>query len=401
MTLARLPTDGAEWTLYDVDMFTPITILQPLSSHILLKKNEPGAGDLTLRYEDPVLSSLAIAQFVGLNYRGVDLGGFFVETPEWLDVNGSEYSGQALNIKGRGPLSIIDDAIVYDWMTAGNENIRKFGTNDLVSPYGGAPIAMGTAFWNLLSEARDDMTNPAGQHSERYCWRVGNVIGGATQLDMGGAFDDYVDSNGAAWPDLADFEYATGTSLLEVLMQIAAFGYDFNISKNVATSEWYLYVYGNRQGTDRSASVFFRVGLNCREARRKLSGGEIRTAVLVEYANPSNPYVEVPALPSPATPAMLLYRRRETLLRAANASTAATAALFGQAELNMTQVPNLDTSIEVDDAVGPRFGIDYALGDNVSYDKGWGGTTQSIRLVGADLSWPDENKYAKISLEVE
>ena len=408
MTLTRLPTDGAEWTLYGVDMFTPISILRPLTSTLKIKKNEPGAGDITLRYEDPILSSLAVAQFVGLNYRGIDLGGFFVETPEWTDVSAAEYSGRALKINGRGPLSLVDDAIVWDWMTPGMERIRKFGSGDSITTYGGAPIGMGRGLWHLLSEARDYQLNAAAQTLERYCWRVGNVIAGAVQLEFGGAFTETTDSNGAGWPDAADFEYAVGTSLLEVLMQIAAFGYDFNIVKNTVTNAWDLYIYGSWNGTDRSAlngvvtPIIFRVGLNCTEATGKITGGEIRTASLVEYAG-ALPYVAVP--PDPYTPPpgspMLLYRRRETLLRAANASTDTTAALFGQAGLNVMQIPNLDTSIEIDDAVGPRYGIDYTVNDDVSYDKGWGGgVPQKIRLVGATLSWAGNKKYAKIALEV-
>jgi hypothetical protein len=402
MTIPKLPTDGPEWTLYDLDLSTVLNILQPLDAALYLKLNDCGSGSMTLRIDDQAVVDGNIYPdykvFAGLNYRGDFRGGFFVENIEYIDVNSAEYSGRAVKISGRGMLAIIDEAIVWDWMTPDLENTRKFGTLNTLEaggdyPAGGVPVPKGLIMNYLLTEARDHRENPAGNHLHRFCWHISGVE--ANPMLLTWDFGDVNDSTPVAWTDAEDMEFRVGISLLDVLRQIAALEYDFTITRDPATGAFVLHAFAARIGTDLSNTVIFRPGMNCLEISNKSNGAETKNAVLVEFSDPVIPYTEVNDGGEIAAT-----RRVESMLQASNASLLATATNYGQAELDAIKYWKTDIAIKVSDAVAPRIFLDYNIGDTVKYDDALA-VIGSIRVTGAQLAWVGDNKFADVVLEIE
>ena len=422
MTISGLTTDPPEWTLYKIDLSDDTTgvmvvtvagILRPLDAKLYLKENDTGSGEMSFYLSDPQLALIGIGDFIGLAYRGAYRGGFLVESRELVDVNSSEYSGLVIKINGRGPLALLDDAIVYDWLTPDAENTRKFGQKNPMIP-GGPSVPKGEIIWRLLDEAENYQTNPSGQHLKRYCWRAGRLgdAGDPATPPTGDPlitwdFTAVLDSLGVAWPDLEDMEFRVGnTTLLNVLLQIAAIRdvatpanwYDFTVTKEIPTSTtgmFVLHAYSGGIGSDLSDTIHFRVGMNCTEVSRKYDGAGVRNHVLVEFSEPSNPYTHVDA-PAYA----LAYRRREGFLQASNASKVATAQNFGNAQLDLSKNTTKDIAVKVSDAVEPNLFIDYNLSDTIKYDNN-SGVEAKHRIVGVQLSFTGDNQYADLVVEMD
>ena len=403
MTLATANTDGPEWMLYDTDLSTPLHILKGIDAGLYLRLNEPGSGSMTLPLTDPAAADIQHARFVVCSYRGAIRGGFFIESIERIDVNESEYTGRAVRFSGRGSLALLDDACVADWGTPDVQNTRKFGTDGIdltgmVPAYpinSGAPWTKGNIFASLLREARDLITNTLGQKTDRYCWHVDGasfgVDAGTEILDWD--FDETNDSIPVPWTVAEDIELRVGMSLLDVLRQIAALQHDFTIDFDPATG-FMLHGFDQRIGTDKSGTVFFRVGQNCIGVSYTSTCTDVRNQITVELSDPITPFTEVYNNPS-----LQAYRRRESFLSASNATTVATAEDYGTEELKAIKDPVTEVSVKISDAVGPRIFIDYELGDKISYDDI--GTVEELRVVGAELSWPGDQKYADVVVEVE
>jgi hypothetical protein len=388
-------TDPPEWMLYDSDFKTALHILKGYNAKLYMRLNDAGSGEITIPLSDAAASDIVIGHFVALNYRGAFRGGFFVENIARTYVNRQEYSGRAIKASGRGMLSLIDDAIVWDWMTPGTENIRYFGTKDITSEYTGygAPVSKGWMMHYLLDEAVNHQVNPSGGHLHRYVWHIDGTEGG--DIILAWDFDHDTDSSSNSWTDAEDMEFRVGFGLFDVLKQIAALEYDFTMDWSATTGVFTLHAYKSRIGTDKSDTIYFRLGNHCLEVTNDQSGAEVRNAILVEFSHPSVPYTNVTDGTSITT-----YRRRESLLTSSNAYTEDTAIHFGEAELATTKDPINDILIQVSDSVAPMAFVDYAIGDTVSHDD-MTGTMQEYRIIGMQLAWNGDEQYAKVTLEME
>jgi hypothetical protein len=401
---AGASTDPPEWMLYDSDFKTALHVLRGYDAKLYLRLNDAGAGEITvpvnipdpttkLMIPNPVVADLTMGRFVALRYRGEFRGGFFIENRDKVDIDSEEYAGRALKVSGRGMLALIDDAIVWDWNTPGTENIRYFGTKDVITAYGGAPVPKGLMMCKLLEEALDSYAPGYVPPVNRYCWHLGGIHAGDIILTWD--FSATNDSNGFAWTDAEDMEYSVGFGLFEVLKQIAELEYDFTMSWSQPDGLFTLHAYKTRIGTDRSNTIYFRLGNNCLELTNSQAGAEIRNAILVAFSHPTVPYTFVDDATS-----MTNYRRRESLLQSSNANTKDTADAFGIAEMNRTKDPIDSVMIIVSDAVAPMVFVDYAVGDTVSYDD-MTGAIQEYRIIGMQLAWEGDEQYARVTLEME
>ena len=420
--ITTLPTDGPELRLYDIDLsdsvngllkITDLGILHPLAKKLYLKKNDCGSGEVSLSLTDPKVGIIKARQFIAFFYRGAYRGGFFAETRELVDTTQTEKLGLVIKVSGRGPMVLLNDAMIYDWWTPGIENTRKFGTKN-VMPDGGHSVPKGEMIYKLLDEAENYKTNPAGQHLQRYCWRAGLLgdAGDPATPPIGEPlltwdFTDVVDSYGVAWPDVEDMEYQVGTYLDDVMRQIAAirdpatptWWYDFTITREVpspTTGLFVLHAYsGSALDNDISDIMHFRVGHNCTEVSRKSVASDVRNHILVNLSDPDNPFAHVED-----TAFMLQYRRRESFLRASNASLLVTGQHYGYAELADTKNLTRDIAVKVSDAKGPHIFTDYNLYDIISYDNA-GGTETKHKIIGEQLEWMGDQEYADVTVEFE
>lgn len=388
MTIATSSDDAPQWLLYDDDFTTVLHILNGYDNKLYLRLNDTGSGELTIPVTDAATSDIAVGQFIALNYRGAYRGGFLVENIDKTEISKEEYAGQALTISGRGPMALLDDAIVWDWNTPGTEYIRKFGTNDVTSSDGGAPVPKGLMMYELLDEARNLHVNPYGQRLDRFCWRIGGTSDGTVIFDWD--FDQTSDSSSVAWTDTEDMEFVVGASHLEIMRQIAELQYDFTIT--FASGVFTLHAYNDRIGSNLAGLCYFRSGMNCMEVKNTTYGAEVKNGILVGFSHPTVPYLDVKDDYS-----IIKYRRRESLLQAADANSSDTAEAFGLAELAKSKNPVKDHLIKVSDAVSPAAFVDYSLGDTVTVDAG---TPETMRIVGMELDWDKDRKYADITLEV-
>ena len=387
-------SDGPEWILYDADFKTALRILKGSNASIYLKLNDPGSGTMTLMLSDPAVADIALGRYVGFSYRGAYRGGFLIENINRTTAIGSEGAGRAITISGRGALALLDDAVVWDYFTPPLENIRYFGTLDVYSPYGGAPISKGKVLYYLLKEARDWNSAPGGTLDEdRYCWHLEGLEANPYILDW--SFTDAVDTATVGWAGTEELEFPVGTSYLDVIRKLDKLGYDFTITRNPATGVFMLNAYQTRRGTDLSATIVFRVGRNCSGFSDEQAGGGIKNALLVEFSDPAIVYT---VLTNPLS--MLDSRRKESVMQSSDASTESTALNYGSAELSRTEVFEQNVNIGLSDAITPNLFIDYNLGDTVGFDDGTGVLTDH-RITGVQLSWEGDNQYADIVLEID
>ena len=421
MTISGLPTDGPEWSLLKLDLsdnvggllkITTLGIPKPISHKLYLKKNDVGSGEMTFSLAEAIAANIQIGNFLSLTYRGAWRGGFLVEKRTLVDANQSENSQMAISVSGRGPMALLDDAIVYDFMTPGVENTRKFGAKNPLIP-GGPSVPKGEILYRLLDEA-SNYQHITGSTLRRYCWRAGHLGNAADPLAppigeplLTWDFTMTQDSLGNAWADLEDMEFRVGnTLLLDVLRQIAAIRevatpakwYDFTITKEVSTSTtglFILHAYAGGIGSDLSDAIHFRVGTNCLEVSRGYTGNDVRNHILVEFSDTVNPYTHLDAFPY-----ALAYRRREGFLQASNASTVTTAKNYGNAQLDASKNTLKDIAIKVSDAALPNVFLDYNIGDTVKYDNNQG-TEVKHEVTGLQLDWVADQKFANITVEFD
>jgi hypothetical protein len=382
--------DGAVWTLYGRDFATNLGVLNVIYREIHPILNEPGAGKVTILESDALASVVDAGLWVAFDYRGSNRLGFIVEHLEYVDVDEKEGAGQILAISGRGPLALLNRAVVWDYMTPGFENIRRFGTKDVTTGYGGAPVAKGLMLYHLLQEARET-NNPLDPATNRYCWRVGGISTGDFYLDWD--FTDTLDSNGDPWLDAEDIEIAVNTPLLDVVRQFAALGLDFGMDWDGA-GLFTLHCYRERIVDDVSDVVDFAVGTNVLKATRTTDGTDMSNAILLAVSNLALPYYNV------TDPVSIgIYDRYESGMQAANAYTLASTLSLGTAELAVTANPSKALDLQVADAKAPMAYVDYNLGSTVMYSPG--GTPLFPRIDGMHLTWIGEEKYARIKLETD
>jgi hypothetical protein len=344
--------DTVEFVLFDTDLTTALGILPAGSMKLDLILNEPGSGEVKIPLKSRAAGLVTSTMFASGKYRGNTRGGFFVENIGKDIATGGENEAQWLSMSGRGALALLDDAMVdYDGTSA--------TTRDLSGTRAGMLI-------DLIAEAQ---------------------ARGALQ-NLGYDFTDTLDSDGNAWSDNDPLKWTVGTSLLDVARQISKIGIDFDIVPD-GVGGFVLSAFKNGKGSDKSETVYFRVGVNCEEVSSLEAGGEIRNALRVGY---KSGYTAVSDSASITT-----YRRREKLLDARTAQTPAAALTYGSAELSMNKNPKTSITVKIYDGKGPRAFVDYALGDSITLDIKGVETTYRVR--GMQLAW-DGAKFADVVVDL-
>lgn len=343
--------DPVEFRLYDTDLTTTLGILPAGSRSLYLQINEPGSGEVKIPLRSNAGGSVASAQFAQCRYRGGVRGGFFVENIGRDEANGGEREGQWMSLSGRGALALLEDAIVWD-----------DGTTSTVREFSGTKAG---ALATLIDEAQ--------------------ARGALANLTYD--FDAANDSDSNAWSDDEPVKFNVGMTLLDVVRAIAKTGIEFKMTPD--SGSFILSAYRDGFGTDKSETVYMRVGVNCEEVATQEAGGEIRNALHIKYRDG---YAFVKDDTS-----ITARRRREGSVDASYAGNNDAALTFGQAELESKKDPKKQITLKVYDGAGPRAFVDYEIGDWVMVDKE--GVEERYRVRGMHLSW-DDGKFASVVVDL-
>lgn len=341
-------SDGVEFRLFDTDLTSVLHSLRAQAMQINLILNEPGNGAVTIALKSRAALSAESAMFVEGKYRGGVRGGFFVEGIDKSIATRGENGEQLMALMGRGALALLDDAIVWGDGTSAT-------TQEFTGTRAGMLISMIDA-----AQARGAL------------------------LNLSYDFSAVVDSTAAAWTDNESLSWSNDTSLLDVARDIAKAGIDLDILPDGA-GNFVLSAYKNGKGTDKSETVYFRVGKNCTEVSSLEDGSQIRNALKVSYQSGK-------VIVSDAT-SISVRRRREYGLNARAAQTAESATTIGAAELELRKDPRKSIDVAIDDGVGPRLFVDYGLGDYIMLDIE--GVETKYRVRGIKAAW-DGKKFANV-----
>lgn len=345
-------TNFVEFRLLDPDLQTVHGILPFQKGDLYLQLNEPGSGSVKTALDIASAALVESAGFIETHYRDAVRGGFFVENLGESDVNAGEEAGRGLEISGRGALALLEDAVVWTDGSGANKRI-----------YSGTQAAM---LIELMEEAQ--------------------TRGGLAIVDWD--FTDTLDSDGVAWTDDFPLELTVGTSLLDVVRQIAKTGIDFEMTPD-GSGNYVLSAYKDGIGSDKSETVYFRVGVNCTEVSHSEAGGGIRNALLVKYKNGYTSAQDAASITA--------RRRREGVLNYDFVQRPDNAVTFANAELQGKKDPKRQISVKIYDGAGPRAFVDYSLGDTITLDTR--GTEEEYRIRGIHLSWVD-NEHAEVIVDL-
>ena len=320
-------------------------------SSLLLEISEPGYGTLKI----PVLSDAAqqveSGQFVTCKYRGGIRGGFFVENTNADLVTANEISGLLMSISGRGTLALLDRAIVLnDGTTASTRDFSNM-----------TKAAM------LIALINEEQAN-----------------GGLAVLAYD--FSASVDSNSVAWTDTDEsMQFTVGKSLLDVVREIAEMGIEFDTTIET-DGTFTLHAYSTPMGSDLSATIYLRRGVNCMEVKKKEMGQDIKNALVVKYGSGDIAgYTFVKDDVSIAA-----HGRRVGIVDAIDANNSAQALIYGNAKLLYAKNPKKELSLRVWDNLGKKVFADYNLGDYVTVDMS--GVKEIYRIRRIQLEWDDSEK---------
>ncbi len=348
--------DAIEWRLIDTDLNTTLGILPAGPSHLYLELNQPGSGEVKVPLESKAAALVTSAMFVQAIYRGAVRGGFFVENINRTYADANEGGGQWLSMSGRGALALLDDAIVWDDGLGGTK--RKFKN------YTRADILI-----ILIEEAKSR--------------------GALSNLTYD--FTALVDSLGVAWSKKATLQLTVGTSMLDVVRDFAKAGIDFDIVPGVET--FVLRAFQNGLGVNRSESVYFRVGTNCKEVSGQEVSNNLKNALRVKYGDDG----AGGSLSLKDCSSISTHRRREGMVDADNAGSSDSAQVIGLAELEGKKEPKRSVAVKMFDGVSPRAFVDYSFGDRITLDVR--GDERSDRIVGLQLDW-DGNTKAGVTVDL-
>jgi hypothetical protein len=343
--------DTVEFRLFESDLVTVGGILPAASMDLFLQLNEPGSGNIKIPMKSRAAGIVASGGFTEGKYRGVVRGGFFVENIDKPQATSAE-NAALMSISGRGALALLDDGIVWDDGTSAT-------TRNLTGTKAGMLIAL-----ILEAKARGTLSNLTYN------------------------FTAVLDSVGVAWADDESLGWNVGTSLLDVARQITKRGIDFDITPS-GTGSFVLSAYKNGKGTDKSNTVYFRVGVNCEEVSSLEAGGDVRNALRISYKAGFTGVSD--------SASIALRRRREKLLDARNAQTSESALTYGSADLAMKKNPKTSITVKVYDGKGPRAFLDYDLGDTITLDVK--GVQASYRVRGMQLNW-NGRKFADVTVDL-
>ncbi len=344
--------DSVEFRLLDTDLVSVLGMLPAAQMDLQLELNQPGMGIVKIPLKSRAANAVGSGMFARGTYRGGVRGGFFIENIGKDHANAGENEGQWMSISGRGALALLEEATVWDDGTTATT--RRFtGTK------------AGTLI-TLITEAQ--------------------ARGGLANVTYD--FSNTLDSDGNAWSDDESLTFNVNTTLLDVARQIAKTGIDFEMVPD-GSGNFVLSAYKNGLGTDRSETVYFRVGVNCEEVSSLEAGGEIRNVLRIKYPGGFTVVKDDPSIAA--------RRRREGMLDASYAGNSQVALTFAQAELAAKKDPKHQISVKVYDGAGPRAFVDYQMGDYIMLDIE--GVEQKYRVRGMQLSW-NGKKYADVVVDL-
>jgi hypothetical protein len=287
-----------------------------------------------------------------LYYRGAIRASFLIENIRKVPASSQEEAGQVLSISGRGGMTLLDRAIVWSDGTTATTRTYTAQTK--------AAIMI-----SLITEAQ--------------------ARGGLSTLTYDFTATD--DSDSVAWTDSEDYDLTVGTTLLDVLRQFAKTGIEFEM--NYSGSGFVLSAYKNGIGTDRSQTVFFRIGTNCQEIDIDQRGNDIKNALLVAYQEGNVALTDATSITANG--------RREELIDARLAQSSASAVTYGAALLSTKKDTLIGRTIKVYDGIPPYLFINYILGDTVTLDID--GVETSDRVLGIQCDF-DGYEYSNIVIEL-
>ena len=324
-----------------------------------LQLNNPGSGNLSVHRYSPGTADLTIGKLIKVNYRGQERGGWFIENISYDEVKSGERAGEWKNVTGRGAMAVLADGIVYPEI--GSAETTRVFTN----------VTMASILLTFIAEAK-----------ARGCFP-----------DLRTDFSATLDSNGEPWTDLSTLTFNVDTNLLDVITQFVDLGLEFDFQLDWIVGDYVLYAYQTAIGSDVSASVVFRPGLNCAEVSNKQESGELKNALRISYGGGTTEITDAASIAA--------YRRREAPFQAGNVTTSGGAVQMATPELTAKKDPQLSISIKVEDAAGnPRAFVDYKVGDWVGYDAGDGAAPALYRVRGMMLDFGENDKYAVITVDL-
>jgi len=344
-------TDKHEWVLYDTDLTTKLGFLPTKNSDLYIEFCEPGSGSLNIPLSTNIASQITSGMFCQCYYRGAARGGFFVDNIKEVNAESGEAGEKELQLSGRGALALLDEAII--WNDEETTTTRTFNATTRAS-----------VLINLIQEAQ--------------------ARGSLTSLTWD--FTASADSDAVSWDDTDTYQLNVGTTILDVLRSFVTLGIEFKIT--FASGTFTLSAYKNGFGTDKSNTVFHRIGQNCETLGSEERGKPIVNSFLAKW---KSGYVE-----SKDTTSITANRRREKLLTLDSAQSGQSASTFSSAKLDTTKDPQKSISLKVYDGIAPYIFLDYEMGDWMSVDNA--AQTTSYRLLGVQLSF--EEDFAHVTLEL-
>lgn len=344
--------DFSEWILLDADLTTRLAILPVEKSHLYLELSEPGSGELKIPIDTTAAGLITSGMFAQCNYNGTPRNGFFVENIQQFQADAAEGGGRWLSISGRGALALLDDAIIWD-------------------------DGSGSSTRSFLAKTKADILKTLIEEAQ--------ARGVLSVLSLDFTATD--DSASVAWTDSEDYELNVGMSLFDLVRQFAGTGIDFDI--DLSGGSFVLSAYKNGLGTDKSESIYFRVGGNCEEVKSDERGDDIKNAYRVAW---KDGYLTV----SDSTSITNL-RRREKLLDLKLAQSSASASTYSAAALEKTKLPHKSISVSIYDGLAPYLFDDYIIGDYIMLDVF--GVETKYRVLGIQADF-DGVSYANVVVEL-
>ena len=324
-----------------------------------LQLNNPGSGNLSVHRYSAGADDLSIGKLIRVNYRGQERGGWFIENISYDEVKSGEHAGEWKNVTGRGAMAVLADGMVYP--AIGSPDTTRTFTN----------VTMASMLLTFIAEAK-----------ARGCFP-----------DLRTDFSAVLDSNSEPWTDLSTLSFNVDSNLLDVINQLVDLGLEFDFKLDWIVGDYVLYAYQTSIGSDVSASVVFRPGLNCAEVNNKQESGELKNALRVTYNGGATEITDAASIAA--------YRRREAPFQVGNVTTSGGAVQMATPELTAKKDPQLSISIKVEDAAGnPRAFVDYKVGDWVGYDAGDGAVPALYRVRGMMLNFDENDKYAVITVDL-
>lgn len=355
---------------------------------LYLQLNEVGSGSISIPRGTQAAADAIAADYIDLDYNGLILGGFIPEHIERIPIIETENAGRMVNLSGRGPMAVLDYAIVWDWGTPALEKERYFNTavggDDFTTPM----HHKGHILHVLLNEAMTYQDNPALDIMDRKCFHNSS---GTHMLSWAFNADD--DTDGTPWDVVEDEDLRArvGSTILELARQYSALGqptaeYVFDIhAVHEATGVIKFHIHQTPTGIlAANAVVHFRQGGNVITASDVEDKTGVRNAALVAYTDPVYPYIEV-SVPASITE----FWRREEVIETYNAETDTQAGKFGLAELAGISDSTRVITIKATDIKAPHYGIDYNLGDWVYYEEE-DYDEILVRIMSMSLEWDDD-----------